>query len=136
MKPYHRGIFDAIKAKAPGIKVMYHSDGPIRPVIPDLIEIGVDILNPIQLNATGMDPVGLKRDFGGSLSFWGAGIDVQGILEGGSPQEIRDSVRRTIEALAPSGGFVFAPTTILGVREPPEKIMTAWEALQNVGAYA
>ena len=133
MKPYHRRIFDRVKAKAPGVKILYHSDGAIRPVIPDLIEIGVDILNPIQLNAAGMDPAGLKRDFGDSLCFWGAGIDVQGILEGASVPEIRDSVKRTIEALAPGGGFIFAPTTILGASEPPEKIMAAWEALQDFG---
>jgi len=106
--PRHRRLFEHIHRTAPGIKVFLHSCGSVREVLPDLIEAGVDILNPVQTSAAGMEPVRLKREFGRDLVFWGGGVDTQRILPFGTPEEVRDDVKRRIEILAPGGGFVFA----------------------------
>ena len=103
--------------------------------IPDLIEIGVDILNPVQLSAKGMDPVMLKKQFGNELSFWGAGCDTQSILPNGTPQEVRDEVRRRIEQLAPGGGFVFNQVHNIQPDVPVENILAMYEAVREYGLY-
>ena len=133
IKPYHRAIFAAIKKFAPHVKILFHSCGAIRPIIPDLIEIGVDILNPIQITAKDMNPLELKKEFGKNISFWGGAIDTQHVLVKGSVQEIRDHVRRNIEALALGGGFVFSPVHIIQPDIPPENFMVMWEVLQEYG---
>jgi uroporphyrinogen decarboxylase len=103
-------------------------------LIPDFIEAGVDILNPVQVSAAGMDPVELKKEFGNDLSFWGGGVDAQNILTNGSAQEIKDHIVKNIDALAPGGGFIFAPTHIIQPGVPPENIMVMWETLQEYGS--
>ena len=135
IKPRHRELFAAIKRMAPHVKIYFHSCGAIRPLIPDLIEIGVDILNPVQISAKGMDPFELKRDFGNDIVFWGGGVDTQGVLCSGTPQEVRENVRRNIDALAPGGGFVFAAVHITQANVPPENFMAMWETLQEYGVY-
>ncbi|MCL5995841.1 MAG: hypothetical protein M1546_07265 [Chloroflexi bacterium] len=130
IKPYHRKLFAAIKQAAPQVHLLFHSCGAIRPLVGDLIEIGVDILNPVQITAKGMDPFELKREFGRDIVFWGGGVDAQQVLGTGPAQKIRDDVRRNIEALAPGGGFVFAPTHIIQPETPPENIMVMWETFQ------
>jgi uroporphyrinogen decarboxylase len=131
IKPRHRELFAAIKRAAPHVKVFFHSCGAIRPLIPDLIEIGVDILNPVQLGARGMDGRELKREFGKDLVFWGGGIDTQQTLVKGTREQIRAEVRRNIEALAPGGGFVFAAQHVIQPDVPPENFMTMWEAVRE-----
>jgi uroporphyrinogen decarboxylase len=135
IKPRHQEIFQAIKKFAPHVKIHFHTCGAIRPLIPDLIEIGVDILNPVQISAAGMDPFELKKEFGKDLSFWGGGIDTQNVFSTGTPQEIRDDVRRNIDALAPGGGFVFNTIHNTQSDVPPENFMAMWEALQEYGVY-
>ena len=135
IKPRHARLFAAIKKAAPQVKIFFHSCGAIRPLIPDLIEAGVDILNPVQISAKGMNPFELKRDFGKDLVFWGGGVDTQGIFTTGSPQEIRDHVKRNIEALAPGGGFVFATVHNTQANVPPQNFMAMWETLQEYGIY-
>jgi len=135
IKPRHQRLFSFIKAQAP-VKVFYHTCGAVRRFIPDLIEAGIDILNPVQISATGMDLVGLKRGFGQDLVFWGGGVDTQGVLGTGSPRAIKDHVRANIEALAPGGGFVFAAVHDIQANVPPQNIMAMWEAWQEYGAYA
>jgi len=135
VKPLHKETFQAIKKAAPHVKIFFHSCGAIRPLIPDLIEIGVDILNPVQISASGMDPYELKREFGSELSFWGGGIDTQNIFSTGTPQEVRDDVRRNIDALAPGGGFVFNTVHNTQADVPPENFMAMWETLQEFGVY-
>ncbi len=131
IKPYHRRLFQAIKEAAPEVKLIFHSCGAVRQLIPDFIEIGIDALNPVQISASGMNPAELKRDFGREICFWGGGIDAQNVLTHGTPQEIRQSVRQNIEALSPGGGFVFAPTHIIQPSVPPGNILAMWEALQE-----
>jgi uroporphyrinogen decarboxylase len=131
VKPFHRELFAAARRAAPHVKLLFHSCGAVRPLIPDLIDAGVDILNPVQLSAAGMDGPVLKREFGSELALWGGGIDAQHTLSAGSLQDIRDEVRRNVDALASGGGYVFAPTHIIQPDVPPENILAMWEAFQQ-----
>lgn len=135
IKPRVKTLFEALAKYAPHAKRFFHSDGNVRPLIPDFLEMGVDILNPIHIRAKDMDPVGLKRDFGSDLAFWGGGVDTQGILPTGTPQEVKDDVRRNIEALAPGGGYIFNTIHNIQADVPPENIIAMWEALQEYGIY-
>ena len=122
LKPRHKKLFSFIKKKAPHVKVFLHSCGAIMPLIPDLIETGIDILNPVQVSARGMEPLLLKKEFGDVLTFWGGGIDTQRILPNGTVQEVRDEVERRIHELAPGGGFVFNTVHNIQSDVPPENI--------------
>ncbi len=135
IRPRHARLFAAIKKAAPRVKIFFHSCGAIRPLIPDLIEAGIDILNPLQISAKGMNPVELKKEFGKDLVFWGGGVDTQGIFTTGTPREIRDHVKENIEALAPGGGFVFATVHNTQANIPPQNFMAMWETLQEYGIY-
>jgi uroporphyrinogen decarboxylase len=135
LKPLHREIFNFLHSKTDA-KIFFHSCGGIRPIIPDLIEIGVDILNPVQVNATGMDSAELKREFGADLTFWGGGVDTQTAFdERFSPEEIRNDVRRRLDDLMLGGGFVFNPVHNIQGNVPPENIMAMWETVQEFGQY-
>ncbi len=135
LKPRVRQVFELQAQFAPHAKRLFHSDGNVRPLIPDFIEMGVDILNPVQTTATGMDPTDLKRDFGQDLVFWGGGVDTQGILPSGTPQEVKDDVKRNIDALAAGGGYVFNTVHNIQADVPPKNILAMWEALQEYGVY-
>jgi uroporphyrinogen decarboxylase len=134
MKPKHRRTIDLIKRKAPNAKVMLHCDGAIRRFIPDLIEAGFDVLNPIEAHLPGMDPAQLKRDFGRDLVFQG-GIDVKQILTQGSPEDIRRHVSQRIDELGPGGGYLLAPAHNFGNDIPLENILAFFEAGHTVGFY-
>ncbi len=136
IKPRLITLFDCLKRLAPNAKRFFHSDGNIRPLLPDFLEIGVDILNPVQFTAAGMDLTAIKRDFGREFVFWGAGVDTQGILPSGSPQKVKDDVRHNIETLAPGGGFVFNTIHNIQADVPPQNIIAMWEALQEYGLYS
>ena len=132
LKPRHTELFSHIKKVAKNdVKVLLHSCGSIRKLIPDLIETGVDALNPIQVKATGMDTRELKRELGKDLCFWGGGIDTQEVLPRGSVKEVKDEVKRRIDDLAPGGGFVFAAVHNIQPDAPPENIRAMWEAFQE-----
>ena len=136
ISPYHKRLFRHIRREARReVYIFLHSCGAIRPFISDLIEEGVDILNPIQVNAEGMDPGGLKREFGKELTFWGGGVDTQKILPFGNPREVREETKRRIETLAPGGGFVFSTVHSIQADVPPENIVAMWETLQEYGVY-
>jgi uroporphyrinogen decarboxylase len=126
---------EAFAKLAPHAKRFFHSDGNVRPLIPDFLEMGVDILNPIHIRAKDMAPAALKRDFGRDLVFWGGGVDTQGILPTGTPQQVKDDVRRNIEALAPGGGYVFNTIHNIQADVPPVNIIAMWETLQEYGVY-
>jgi len=136
IKPRHTRLFSFIKkqAKVP-VKIFYHSCGAVMPLIPDLIEAGIDILNPVQVSAAGMDTKELKRQFGKDLTFWGGGVDTQQVLPRGTPQQVRDEVRRRIDDLAPGGGFVFTTVHNTQADVPPENIVAMWDALREFGIY-
>lgn len=130
-KPRLATLFKSIKQLAPNAKLFFHSDGNLRPIIPDLIEIGVDILNPIHTTAKGMEPIALKRDFGKDLVFWGGGVETQTVLPFGTAQEVKDNVRRNIDALAPGGGYVFNTVHNIQADVPPANMLALFEALRE-----
>ncbi len=135
IKPRLKTLFERVAQLAPNAKRFFHSCGNVRPLIHDFIEIGVQILNPVHVRARGMEPIALKRDYGSELAFWGGGVDTQGLLPSGTPQEVKDDVRRNIEALAPGGGFVFNTVHNIQADVPPENLIAMWEALQEYGVY-
>jgi uroporphyrinogen decarboxylase len=136
IKPRHARLFGFIKKQAAtDVKVFYHSCGAVSALIPDLIEAGIDILNPVQVSAAGMDTGELKRQFGKDLTFYGGGIDTQEVLPRGTPGEVRDEVRRRLDDLAPGGGFIFTTVHNIQADVPPENIMAMWEALREHGCY-
>ena len=134
-KTHFAELVKSIKATDPAILVAYHSCGAIRPVIPDLIEVGLDILNPIQPLARDMDPAGLKRDFGEALTFHG-GLDVQQLMPYGTPQQVREGVRRLIDVLAPHGGFILGPAHALQPDTPLANIEAMLDEANKRGRYA
>jgi uroporphyrinogen decarboxylase len=135
LKPRLKILFDRIKQLAPHARRFFHSCGNVRPLLPDFIEIGVEILNPVHIRAARMNPAALKRDFGDALVFWGGGVDTQGVLPTGTPQEVKDDVQRNIEALAPGGGFVFNTVHNIQADVPPENVIAMRDALQEYGVY-
>lgn len=134
IKPRHKKIVDFIKARA-DVKVFYHCCGAIREIIPDLIECGFDIINPVQVSATGMESKALKRDFGNEIVFWGGAVDTQGVFTDGTPQQVRDEVRRRVDDFAPGGGFVAAAVHNIQANVPAENIIAMWEAIRECGSY-
>ncbi len=134
IKPRHIRLFQGIKDLAP-VKVFFHSCGAIRPLIGDLIDAGIDILNPVQKSAAGMNLIELKQEFGQDIAFWGGGVDTQNIFGSGSPEQVREDVKQSIEALAPGGGFVFGTVHNTQPNVPPENFMAMWETLKEHGSY-
>ena len=135
IKPLHKELFDFIRSRS-SAKIFLHSCGSIRKVIPDLIEIGLDIINPVQVSAAGMDSAELKREYGKDLTFWGGGVDTQRAFdENHTPEEVSEDVKRRITDLMPGGGFVFATVHNIQHNVPPENIMAMWETLQEYGIY-
>lgn len=134
VKPRHKKLYEFIKSHTRG-KLFLHSCGAIRKVIPDLIEVGVDILNPVQVSAAGMDSRELKQEFGKDITFWGGGVDTQWVLGNGTVQEVKDEVRRRIEDLAAGGGFVFATVHAIQGNVPPQNVIAVWDALREFGIY-
>jgi 5-methyltetrahydrofolate--homocysteine methyltransferase len=125
---------DFIKART-NAKIFFHSCGAIREIIPDLVEIGVDIINPVQVSAVGMESAALKRDFGRDMTFWGGLVDTQGVFTDATPAQVREEVRRRIDDFGPGGGFVAAAVHNIQANVPPQNIMALWETLQEYGVY-
>lgn len=127
IKPYMKKMFDFLHTRYPKQKVALHCCGSIKPFIPDLIDIGVDILNPVQISARDMDPAELKREFGSDIVFWGGGCDAQIKLSKLSLEELKEHVREMIDIFAPGGGFLFAPTHNFQADITPEQILAVYE---------
>jgi uroporphyrinogen decarboxylase len=134
IKPKQRRLVEAIKKKTDA-RLFYHSCGATYDLIPDLIEIGFDILNPVQVSARGMDTACLKKDFGKEIVFWGGGVDTQHVLPFGSPAEVVDEVRRRIDDLAPGGGFIFACVHNIQAFVPAENVVAAFDTALEYGKY-
>jgi len=136
VKPREKKLFSYIKKVAPKpVYIFFHTCGSVYEIIPDLIEIGVDILNPVQVSAAHMDTRRLKKEFGKDIVFWGGGVDTQDVLPHGTPEKVKEEVKRRIDDLAPGGGFVFTTVHNIQADVPPENIMAMWEALQEYGVY-
>ncbi len=135
VKPRHKKLFSFTKKKAPNSYLLLHSDGSLYDIIPDLIEIGVDILNPVQVNAAKMDSAKLKREFGNSISFWGGGVDTQNVLGKATPGEVKSEVKKRIDDLAPGGGYIFAAIHNVQADVSPKNFMAMWETFQEHKRY-
>jgi uroporphyrinogen decarboxylase len=132
--PCYKRIWDWVHAHTPW-KVFYHCCGAIYSIIPTLIECGVDILNPVQTSARGMDPARLKAEFGDRLTFWGGGVDTQQALPYGTPEEVRTQVRERIQVFGPGGGFVFNPIHNVQPDVPLENLIAMFAAVHEFGQY-
>jgi len=134
--PYHKRLFEFIKKKAKSnIYIFFHNDGAVMETFPLLIEAGVDIMNPFQVNCKGMDTKKFKQEFGKELTIWGGSCDTQKVMPYGTPDKVRDETKRRMDDLAPDGGFIFAPIHVIQYGVPPENIMAWWETLQKYGVY-
>ena len=132
-KPRHKKQVDFLKKHAGHAKILYHCCGGVEPLLRDLIEIGIDAINPVQVSAKGMeDTKKLKALYGRDLTFWG-GIDTQRVLPFGTPAEVREEVRRRIEDLAAGGGFVLGAVHNLRPEVKPENICALFEAALEYG---
>lgn len=116
------------------MKTFLHSCGSVYRMLPDFIEAGFDVLNPVQLTARDMEPERLKREFGGDIAFWGGGCDTRSVLNRATPAEVRDHVRRMTDIFAPGGGFVFNTIHNIMPDVPPENIVAMFEALDEYSA--
>ncbi len=128
IKPWHRKIFNFLRSRTKA-KILYHSCGSVYSLIPDLIDLGIDALNPIQVSAKDMDTARLKREFGKRLTFWG-GVDTQHVLPRGTPDDVRAGVRRRIRDLAPGGGYVLNSVHNIQREVPPENVCAMFEAVR------
>jgi uroporphyrinogen decarboxylase len=132
--PFQRELYQHIKKKTQA-KLWYHSCGAVKGCIPTLIDSGVDILNPVQITAQGMDPKQLKKEFGDQIVFWGGGIDTQHVFPKGTPQQVRDQVQELMQIFKPGGGYVFNSIHNIQSDIPVENMIALWDAAKEVRAY-
>lgn len=134
LKPVHADFIDFIKERTDA-KVFFHTDGDVFPLIDDLIEIGVDILNPVQTSAGRMSDLSeLKNQFGDEIVFCGA-IDTQRVLPGGTPGEVKSEVKRVIETLGPGGGYMVSAVHTIIEEVPAENVIAMVDAVREFGSY-
>ncbi len=131
LKPHHKKLWSYIKEKS-GKPILLHSCGSIYDLIPDLIEIGVDALNPVQVSARDMDTGKLKTEFGRDITFWGGGCDTQKILPHATPEGVKREVRKRVEDLGQDGGFVFCQVHNIQPDVPPENILAMYEEMGTI----
>ena len=142
IKPAHRQVYDYVKTHSdtgtgkPCPYIFLHTCGSIYKLIPDLIEVGVDILNPVQISAAEMDPARLKLEFGQDVTFWGGGANTQHVLPNATPEEVRQHVRELIEIFAPGGGYVFCQVHNIQANVPPENMVAMFETALEFGRYS
>ncbi len=129
-KPFHKAVNDRIH-RLTGWKTFIHSCGAVAPLIPEFIDAGFDVLNPVQCSATGMSPRTLKREFGKSIAFWGGGVDTQKTLPFGTPEEVYREVRERIDIFSEGGGFVFNSTHNVQSDVPTENILALFRAVND-----
>lgn len=128
LKPRHQLLWTRAKELA-DVKVMLHCCGGVRELLPHLIEVGLDAINPVQITCAGMDAGELKAEFGRDLTFWGGGCDTREILTSARPEQVADHVRNQVRVLAPGGGFVFQQVHNVLTNIPPENIVAMLDAV-------
>ncbi len=127
-KPRHRALCDYARTHS-GMATFLHSCGSLTPLLPDILDAGFQIINPVQTNARDMDPARLKRDFGRDAVFWGGGADTRTVLNRGTPPQVRAHVRERLAVFAPGGGFVFNPVHNILPDVPPQNILAMFQAV-------
>jgi len=131
-KPRYAALFAKWKTINPRVKIAFHSDGFIEPILPDLVEIGLDILNPVQPKS--MDPARLKRDYGKHLTFWGT-VDIQEVLPFGTALDVANEVRLRLRTVGKGGGLILAPAHNIQPEVPIANILAFYEAAKGDGSY-
>ncbi len=132
LKPRYARLFAEWKRLNPNVKIAFHSDGYCWPIVADLVEIGLDILNPIQPKS--MDPARVKREFGRNLTLWGT-VDIQEVLPFGTPQDVIEEVKLRLRTAGPGGGLILAPAHNLQPEVPVANILAFYEAAKRYGRY-
>jgi len=133
-KPFQKQLNDWVH-KNTSWKCFVHSCGSIINLMPDMIEAGFDIFNPVQTSAAGMDPQTLKARYGEQVTFWGGGVDTQRVLPFGTPDEVRAQVREHMDVFGPGGGFVFNPSHNVQAGVPVENLLAMYQAVKDFGPY-
>jgi len=133
-KPFHREVNNWIH-KNTQWKCFIHSCGSVRALLPDFVDAGFDIINPVQCSAAGMAPEELKKEFGNLVTFWGGGVDTQRTLPFGTPEEVRQEVCARLKIFSRSGGYVFNTTHNVQARVPPENVLAMYETVRDCGRY-
>lgn len=133
--PYYKKYLDHIKSRNSRLKIFQHCCGSIFNILGDMIETGVDIINPVQTSADNMDPQRLKDTYGERVCFWGGGVENQRILPFGTPEEVAAQAAERVKIFKPGGGFVFAAIHNIQQNTPPENILAAFDTAYQNGAY-
>ncbi|HDS08084.1 MAG TPA: methyltransferase [Bacteroides sp.] len=128
-QPYHRKMWELARILAPHVKIMLHSCGAIEPFLEDLIEAGLDAVNPVQTSARGMDLPSLKSKYGGRITFWGGGCDTRSVLPGASLEKMETHVRERIRTMKGEGGFVFQAIHNILADVPPEQVIAMFDTV-------
>ncbi len=134
VKPRQKALVQHIKSLT-NARIWYHTCGSVVPLIPDLLDNGIDILNPVQISAVNMDPQKLKDAYGDKLVFWGGGVDTQHVLSFDTPEEVRQDVQKNVEILKRGGGYVFNSVHNIQAGVPAENIVAMFDAAHEFGAY-
>lgn len=134
VKPHHRRLVETVRRHTDA-KMILHTDGAVHELLPDMIDAGIQVLNPVQVNADGMDAGTLKREYGKDLSFWG-GMDTQIVLPFGSPEDVRAEVRRRVDGLGAGGGYVLASVHNILAEVKPENIVAMYETARELNGKA
>lgn len=125
-------MWKRVRELAPHLKIQLHCCGGVRELLSGLIEAGLDAINPVQITCRGMDPAGLKKEFGGRLTFWGGGCDTREIMSKGTPTQVRENVKRLMDIWRPGGGYVFQQVHNILADVPPANIVAMYEAVNAV----
>lgn len=133
-QPREKELWGRIHRLKPQVAVFLHCCGGIYELLPGIVDAGIDVLNPVQFSARGMDPVRLKREFGDRICFWGGGCDTQQVLPTGTPEEVYAHTRQMIEIFKPGSGFVFSQVHNIQAGVPPENILAMYEAVKDCWA--
>jgi uroporphyrinogen decarboxylase len=131
-KPRYAKLFAEWKAINPRVKIAFHSDGYCYPIIADMVEIGLDILNPVQPKS--MDPAKLKRDFGNHLTFWGT-VDIQEVMPFGTPEDVAGEVKLRCQTVGRGGGLILSPAHNIQPEVSVENILAFYDAAGRYGRY-
>jgi uroporphyrinogen decarboxylase len=129
LQPRERLMWRRVQELAPHLRIMLHCCGGVRDLLPGLITAGLDAINPVQITCRGMEPAGLKKDFGGRLTFWGGGCDTREMITKGTPAQVRDHVRRMMDIWRPGGGYVFQQVHNIMADVPAENIVAMFDAV-------
>ena len=133
--PRHKVVYQWVHTHYPNVAVFLHCCGSVYDLVPDLIDEGVDALNPVQTSAAKMDPVALKASFGDRITFWGGGCDTQSVLPNATPEEVRRHVRERVAIFKPGGGYVFNQVHNVQANVAPENVVAMFEAALESAAY-